>query len=339
MDTTGHTQMKTGIILANTGTPASPEPDAIEAYLKQFLMDPRILQMPRPVRHYLVYRHIVPKRKFSSSEKYRAIWRKKGSPLVLDQRLLAEKVQGLFNTQSDSVSVRIGMSYGSPSIKSVLEQFKAEGYERIVLLPLYPQSAFSPTQAVIDSFKQSLSEIEWEPETIVVDNYHDNQHYIQGIAEALKCAGYGQQEDDEIFFSMHSILLKDIDAGDTYVAQTKRSVELIASELGIPSDDITVGFQSVFGHRPEKWQGPLSLDILNEMRIVGGTNRIFFMCPGFSIDCLETLYDIPFEMCPALEGEGVLPDQAKRFIWVRCLGPSDEHARIIKDVLDAALKG
>lgn len=335
--------MRTGIILANTGTPAGPEPDQIESYLKQFLMDPRIRQLPKPLWRYLVYRHILPKRKFTSSERYKKIWREDGSPLVNDQQQLANLVQGLFEQEGrgvhseNPIEVTIGMSYGEPSLVKVLEDFRTRGFSRIVLLPTYPQSAFSPTQAVIDAFWLALKELDWQPQTTIVDNYHDNKLYIDAVARAIDASGYSYASGDRLMLSMHSIPLKDKKAGDTYVDQIQHSYALLAEKLSIPYDAITMSFQSVFGHSPEKWQGPQSLDVLSSWREEGFSGRVVFMCPGFAIDCLETLYDIPYEMCPAFCGEGVTPDQTNSFIWIKCLGPTAEHAAIMKDVIDNAL--
>lgn len=335
--------MKTGIILANTGTPAGPEPDQIEVYLRQFLMDPRICQMPRPIWKYLVYKHILPKRKFTSSERYKKIWRDDGSPLVNDQQALANLVQDLFNAEDrgaqaqNSFEVAIGMSYGQPSLEQVLESFRSRGVEHIVLLPTYPQSAYSPTQAVIDAFWRALKQLRWNPQTTVIDNYHNNPLYIAAVAEAIQQSGYSYASGDRLMLSMHSIPLKDKRAGDTYVEQIKESYALLARKLDIPENAISMTFQSVFGHSPEKWQGPLSLDVLSQWREEGFAGRVYFMCPGFAIDCLETLYDIPYEMCPAFSGEGITPENTDRFIWIKCLGPTQQHAAIMKDVLDKAL--
>ncbi|MBQ9069436.1 MAG: ferrochelatase [Eggerthellaceae bacterium] len=335
--------MKTGIILANTGSPEGPEPDQVEAYLRQFLMDPRICQLPRPLWKYVVFHHILPKRKYTSSERYKRIWRAEGSPLINDQEKRADKVQLLFDAQgrsrdsADPVDVRIGMSYGTPSLEEVLSTFKDNGYDRVVLLPTYPQSAFSPTQAVIDAYRRALDSLEYRPKSVVIDNYHDNAHYISAVADAIRDAGYRPEEGDRLMLSMHSIPLKDKRAGDTYVEQTTESFALIACELGIDRDDITMSFQSVFGHDPSKWQGPLSLDVLAQWREEGFDGRVVFMCPGFAIDCLETLYDIPYEMCPAFAGSENTPDKTDRFVWVKTLGPTDRHATIMKEVVDAAL--
>lgn len=344
--------MKTGVIVANTGSPSSTEPDDIESYLREFLLDDRICPMPKPVWKYVVYRHILPKRKHSSSKRYQFIWTPDGSPLIVNQRKVADKLQASFDSsfEKGSYLVRSAMSYGSPSMVDTLNELRESGCDRVVLLPLYPQSAYSPTLAVIDSFKRAKKKLGWDPASCIVDNYHDNPLYIKAIADSIRSAGFGGKEDDRLVLSFHAIPLKDEKNGDTYRAQIKESAALLAQDLGISADKITISFQSVFGHKEESWVSPLSIHVLPEWR--DQEFRVFFGCPGFAIDCLETLFDIPNEICPALEGEQALPTvtctetngdiQAAcntngRFNWIPSLNASDRHIEVLRDVLDRAI--
>lgn len=346
-----------GVILANTGSPSSPDPDDIEKYLSEFLMDERIRQLPKPVWKWLVTRKILPKRKYSSAERYRFIWQPDGSPLLVQSRALADKVQGLFDADrapsgtiesDEAVVVRSAMSYGSPSIAEVLTDFRNAGVDRVVLLPLYPQSAYSPTMAVVDSFWRAQDQIGWHPDSTVIDNYHDDAGYIAAIVGSIRNVGFDASAGDRLLLSLHAIPLKDEAAGDTYREQIAESVELIANGLGIDSDAITVAYQSVFGNDPSKWTAPLTRDVLAGWR--DGDFRVVFACPGFSVDCLETLYDVPHEMVTALEGEEAKPvvdhvgtdiqaacNTSGRFVWVSSLNASDEHAELIKAVVEARL--
>ena len=338
--------MKTGVIVANTGSPASPEPDDVEAYLREFLMDDRIRQLPRPIWRHLLYKRILPKRKFTSAARYRFIWSPEGSPLVVRQRQLCELVQAAFDAGAPAgdVVVRSAMSYGEPSITAVLQELRNLGCARVVLLPLYPQSAFSPTQAVIDAFRRAQNAIGWHPSTIVIDNYHDDPAYIRAIAGSIRAAGYDPSRDDHLVLSFHAIPLKDERAGDTYRTQVRHTAALVAAELGIAPDAVTVSYQSVFGPRKDLWVSPLTVDVLAGWR--DETFRVVFCCPGFAVDCLETLYDIPHDMVPALEGEAAAPtaqtvgqslqaacNTSGRFVWVPCLDATDEHARVIHGVI------
>ena len=342
-----------GIIIANTGSPAAPEPDAIEAYLREFLMDDRIRQLPKPFWKWLMNKHILPKRKFSAAKRYEFIWTAEGSPLIAGQERLARKVQRLFDEDpsigKEPISVCSAMSYGEPSILHALEELRDAGADQVILLPLYPQSAYSPTLAVVDAFDRALAALAWHPRTTVIDNYHDDAGYIAAFADAVRSVGFGAQPDDRLLLSFHAIPLKDEKAGDTYRAQIIRTTELIARELDISLGTITVAYQSVFGHDPSKWTAPLARDVLADWR--DGDFRVFFACPGFAVDCLETLCDIPFEMVPALEGEQAAPvveradgnvqracNTTGRFVWVPTLGDSDAHASVVKSVIVRNLK-
>ena len=337
-----------GIILANTGSPASPAPDDVERYLREFLMDDRIRQLPKPIWKQLLFRRILPKRKETSAERYRFIWTEEGSPLIAYARVLAEKVQALFDRDGKSVVVRSAMSYGSPALVDALRELRRVGADGVVLLPLYPQSAFSPTMAVVDAFWRAQEEVGWHPESIVIDNYHDDFGYVAAIAQSIRGVGFDSTSGDRLLLSFHAIPLKDEAAGDTYRSQIEETVRLLAKELGIDPDSVTVAYQSVFGPREDKWTGPLSRDVLAGWR--DRDFRVVFACPGFSIDCLETLYDIPHEMVPALEGDAAKPivgtvgsdvqaacNTSGRFVWVPTLNASDEHAALLKSVIENSL--
>lgn len=391
--------MKTGIIVANTGSPAAPTPDAVEAYLRAYLMDDRIRQLPRPLWRNLMHKHVLPKRKFTSAERYRSVWTPQGSPLEVNQQRLVDKVQAAYDqeegapqeatldsacdripgnaglqSQNDgdraldcnartgtdggagdalptdaprAVVVRSAMSYGSFSIEAALKDVRAAGCERIVLLPLYPQSAHSTTQAVIDAFFRARKRIGWNPPSCLIDNYHDNPLYIQTIADRVLASGFQPGGDARLMFSFHAIPLKDEKAGDTYRGQAERTAELVANALGMPASRITLAYQSVFGPKESAWVSPLAAHVLESWR--NADFPVFFCCPGFAVDCLETLYDIPNIMVPALEGDASRPracaadtggdiqaacNTTGRFTWVPCLNASDAAARLVKDVLD-----
>lgn len=370
--------MKTGVILANTGSPSSPEPEDVEAYLRQFLTDPYIRQLPERPWKLLVNHVILPKRRFASAERYSRIWRKDGSPLIADMQRLVDIVQRLYSLQhrahpdTDEVLVRSGMSYGQPALLDVLEELRFRGCERIVLLPLYPQSAFAPTKAVIRSFKEALKAMDWLPDVRIVEQYGTNPLYVKAIADSIRATGYDPAAGDRLLLSFHAIPLKDERAGDTYRSQVEESAGLVACELGVDRDAITVGYQSVFGPKESDWVSPLTRTILDEWR---GTfdGRVILACPGFAIDCLETIDDVVREFMArvefgvpaddidriAAEGDDQAAADAERlmqvekllgrgvhigsysiggrFVGVQSLGPTEEHARIIKDVLDRAL--
>lgn len=338
-----------GVLLANTGSPSSPEPDAVELYLREFLMDDRIRQLPKPVWKYLLHKHILPKRKEMSAERYRSIWTDEGSPLVANAQALAQKVQRLFDEGGGGVAVRSAMCYGPRSFAGALAELRQLGADEVVLLPLYPQSAYSSTMAVVDAFWRAQKNLGWHPASIVIDNYHDDPGYVSAIEHSIRNVGFDPASGDRLVLSFHAIPLKDEAAGDTYRTQIAKTVRLLAGRLGVDPSSITVAFQSVFGHRKDKWTAPLSRDVLEGWR--GEDFRVIFACPGFSIDCLETLYDVPHEMAPALEGEAARPvvdtadagvqaacNTSGRFVWAGALNASDEHATVLKSVIEERLR-
>lgn len=347
--------MKLGIILANTGSPSAPDPDSVEEYLTAFLTDPQICQLPRPLWKKLM-QAVLPKRKYSSSERYKFIWTEEGAPLVVDHRKLAALVQQdidaadsddtarLARFADEGTVVRTAMSYGEPSFEGVIDELREDGCTRIVLLPTYPQSAFCVTTAVVNRFKQAVDRSGWDVPYSVIDNYHDNPLYIKAIAESIAEAGYDHAAGDRLVLSLHAIPLKDEKNGDTYRSQANASAALIASRLGVPREDVTLSYQSVFGPKKDAWASPLTLDVLEGWH--DGSFRAVVCCMGFSTACLETLYDVPCEFVPALEGPQAKPvkdhfdgtvmntvNSNGRFVWVPSLGPTQRQARMLANVL------
>lgn len=334
--------MTRGIVIANTGSPSSPSPQDVEEYLRAYLMDPRIRQLPFFFWHLLVHNKILPKRKFIAAERYRSIWQEERSPLIENQDGLCRRVQELFDARGDSCIVRCAMSYGEPSIDTVLWNLKQAGCDHVTLLPLYPQSAYCITSSVIDVFLRALREIRWNVAYDIIESYHDNALYLDAVAERISSAGFGAHDDDRLLLSFHSIPLRDERAGDTYRQQVQTTTDTLCKRLGADPARIGVCYQSVFGNRPDAWASPLATDILSGLSTKG--ERVFFCCPGFAVDCLETLYDIPHEIAPALNGRYIpveLQDFStkngvgigERFVWVPCLGNTSEHAHAIENVL------
>ena len=334
--------MTRGIIIANTGSPASPSPQDVEEYLRAYLMDPRIRQLPFFFWHLLVHNRILPRRKFEAAERYRSIWSGEASPLVRNQESLCRRMQEIFDARGEDVLVRCAMSYGDPSIDTVLWNLRQARCDHLTLLPLYPQSAHCITSSVTDAFMRARREIGWDVAYDIVEHYHENAGYLDTVAARIGAAGFGEQSDDRLVLSFHSIPLRDERAGDTYRTQTSATAKALRAQLGVDPNRVTVCYQSVFGNRPDAWAGPLACDVLDRMR--GERGRVFFCCPGFAVDCLETLYDVPHEIAPALNGSYIPVELAdfekkagvaigERFVWVSCLGDTDEHAQVIASML------
>lgn len=336
-----------GVLLVNTGSPDELTVPAIKNYLERFLMDPRIRPMPRLPWSLILHRRILPTRPAALLEKYRTIWTPEGSPLIAAHRHLAEKLTARFDERCVPAAVRFAMSYSEPSIRSALDELAGAGCARVVVLPLYPQSAFSTTGAVTDAVRKAAKRVKPRIAIDIVENYHDDPCYLKAIARSVVDAGFEPDSTDRLVFSFHSIPLTDIEAGDTYELQIGASCLAIAEELGLDRRRWTIGYQSQFD-RDRTWLSPFTRQTLSTWAEQAIEDRLFIVCPNFAADGLETLYDI----------DGVLRDEylAQRrahdphargahapvnagladedaFTYVPCLNDSDTHVAVIEHVL------
>ncbi len=371
-----------GVIIASTGSPVAPEPEAVKEYLQRFLMDARVRQVPVVPWWFILHCAILPKRKFASAERYKRVWTPEGSPLESTQAKLASAIQDLFDTESvdekaanpanpanpandaaasvpadaagadaektkTHVLVRSASIYSEPSMEKVIAELKAAECARLVLVPLYPQSAYSCTLSVKDGFDCALKSSGWNVPVSFIDHYCEEPLYLDAIAQSVRDAGFGQSEADTLVMSYHSIPLKDERAGDTYRTQTQNTTRAVAQRLEVPADQVAIGleacagqnvrvahgYQCVFGGHPEAWLSPLSVDILSQWR--GSGRHVFFCCPGFAIDCLETLDDIPNEIAPLYVGDGTARAE---FTAIPCLNATDDNVKALYQVIQAKLK-
>lgn len=329
-----------GVIIANTGTPEEPTPPAVRAYLRRFLMDKRIVPMNRLLWWFILQVGILPKRGKVSAEKYKTIWTDEGSPFTIAHEKLASSLDEQFAQEGINAVVRCAMSYGAPLFRTVVHELKALGCTRLVVLPLYPQSALSTTGSVSDGIARALKKEHWDVPCDFIDNYHDNPLYARALAASIRHRGFDPDSDDKVLFSYHSIPLVDIEAGDTYELQTGASSLLVASELGLERTRWTIGYQSRFD-KDRDWLSPFTTEVLTRWA-EAHAGRVFFVCPGFSVDCLETLYDIEHELKPgyldkAREAGRVPSDD--EFVYVPCLDRTKAHVKVLADVLRPHVEG
>lgn len=329
-----HESSLAGVLLVNTGTPASPSPHDVRKYLGKFLMDKHIAPMNRLAWWFILHLCILPRRGVASGKKYEQIWTPEGSPFVLDHQVLAEALEARLESAGAEVMVRYAMSYSKPSIKHVMHEMKKAGCEHLVVLPLYPQSAYSTTLSVRDSVERARRKLRWRIPVDVIDNYAEHPSYIKALASSIRHAGFDPEAGDRLLFSYHSIPLVDIERGDTYELQTGSTSLHVADELGLARTSWTIAYQCRFD-KSRTWLSPFSKDVLARWAEVGG-GRAFVICPIFPIDCLETLYDVGGEFRSAyladLAKAGHESD-ASRFVYVPALGKSRAHVRVLADVV------
>jgi ferrochelatase len=279
-----------GILLVNLGTPDAPTTGAVRRYLAEFLSDPRVVEVPRPIWWLILNLYILRVRPAESAKAYQAIWTPNGSPLLLHSQALADALQQeLRSTLSEKVHVELGMSYGSPSLQGALEKLYEKGAQRIILLPLYPQYSGTTTASVFEAVIRLLSKRRWIPEFRFVNHYHDRADYIDAIAASVEQHWKHQGRGRRLLFSFHGLPRKLLLAGDPYYCHCQKTARLVAEKLGLADEDWAVSFQSRVGR--EEWLRPYTDELLESwgQENLGDIDAI---CPGFAADCLETLEEV-----------------------------------------------
>ena len=298
----------TGVLLINLGTPDAPSPDSVGRYLRQFLMDPFVIDVPAPLRWFLVNIMIVPRRKYQSAEAYQKVQMPEGSPLLVHTRALAHEVAQQLNSSGENYVVECGMRYGNPSIKSALASLKERGVSSIIVMPLYPQYAESSFETAVVETKRSARELGGEEMLTFLPPFYDEPEFINAWAERIR-AEINPETTDHLVFSFHGLPVrhlarlhpdycfkaKDCCAKVTsanqncYRAQCFATARAIAAQLQLHPDDYTVSFQSRLGRA--EWIGPNTVDILQGLA-GRGIKRVAVACPSFVSDCLETLEEM-----------------------------------------------
>lgn len=278
-------QTKTGILLANLGTPDAPTPAAVNRYLRQFLSDKRVVDTPRLLWWPLLRGVILPLRSPRVARLYQSVWMEEGSPLMVYSR----RQQQALAKRLPETPVALGMSYGSPSLESAVDELLAQNVDHIVVLPLYPQYSCSTVAAVWDELAHILKPKRYIPGLSFIRDYADDSDFIHALAESVRDSFAEHGEPDVLLLSYHGIPQRFADEGDDYPQRCRDTTKELVSALGISHDKVMMTFQSRFGREP--WLTPYTdqtLKMLGEK----GVKHIQVMCPGFSADCLETLEEI-----------------------------------------------
>jgi ferrochelatase len=289
---TGH-GAKPGVLLVNLGTPDAPTRWAVLRYLREFLSDPRVVQIPRVAWLPILYFLILPFRSGSSAKKYATIWRPDGSPLRIYLERQVQMLRGyLGQALKRPVPVAGGMRYGNPSIAKALQELRDQQCDRIVVLPLYPQYAGSTTGSTEDALAAALKRWRGHPPVEVVRDFHAHPAYVKAIARNVNDYWVKHGRPDRLMMSFHGLPQAVVDRGDPYEKQCLESARLIAAELGWNDARAITTFQSRFGKAA--WLQPYTAPTLAKLA-KEGVARVDVICPGFAADCLETLEEIAIE--------------------------------------------
>ncbi len=288
-----HFLPKVGILLINLGTPDAPTGKALRPYLKQFLSDRRVIEIPRAIWWFILNVIILNVRPSKSAEKYAQVWTEDGSPLLVHARNQTKLLAGFLTQRIASpFQVELGMSYGNPSVESAIQNLIKLQCDRILVFPLYPQYAASSTGSALDSVWRVLMKLRNVPAIRSIRHYHDHPAYINALANSVKDHWKINGKPEKLVISFHGVPRYTLDKGDPYHCECHKTARLLAEALNLGKEDYMVCFQSRFGKA--EWLQPYlasSLKELGKMKL----NRIDVLCPGFSSDCLETLEEIAIE--------------------------------------------
>jgi protoporphyrin/coproporphyrin ferrochelatase len=315
---------KTGVILANLGSPTAPTTKAVRKFLKDFLGDWRVVNIPRPVWWVILNCFVLPFRPKKSAHAYQAIWdAEKGSPLTFFTRQLAEKVAGRLRSQD--ITVDYAMRYGKPSIATRLRQFKEQGVNDVVILPLYPQYSSTTTASIYDDLIKELNGWRHLPSFGFISDYHDSDAYITAVAESITQAWQQQAKNELLVMSFHGLPEALTKMGDPYFYQCQKTAKLIADKLGLKDNEWKLVFQSRFGKA--EWLKPYCVQTLEELP-KQGIKSVDLVCPGFSVDCLETLEEIAMT-----NKEIFIESGGENYRYIPALNDSDAQVQLVIDLL------
>lgn len=308
-----------GAFVINLGTPDAPTRKPVARFLREFLSDPRVIDLPRYLWLPLLNLVIIPLRAGRSAAAYREIWFPEGSPLLVLTKRLSARLASLLEGVAQ---VETGMRYGEPSIRAGFERLKAAGVDEVVILPLYPQYSYTTTASIYDSIDESLAGLDWNPRVHRVEQYHEHPLWVKAVASDIRDFREKNGVPDVLVFSLHGIPERYVRQGDPYQEQCVASVQAIVKELGLDDSEWMLTYQSRVGREP--WLQPYTDKTLQELGS-SGTRHVQVVCPGFAVDCLETLEEIAMQNREFFEEAG-----GEKLEYIPALNDSEAHARVMQ---------
>lgn len=310
------TVAKTAVVLVNLGTPEAPTASAVRPYLKQFLSDPRVVEIPKAVWWFILHGIILPFRSRKSAEKYASIWTAEGSPLKVHTEKQAMLLRGYLGERGHQVQVVSAMRYGNPSLSQVLARLKIDGCDRILVLPAYPQYSGTTTASIFDAIFSHYRNVRNMPELRLIKHYHDHDGYIQALKKSVLGHWSMHGRPEKLIMSFHGLPKRTLMLGDPYHCECHKTARLLAVQLGLNAEQYMVTFQSRLGKA--EWLQPYTAPALKELA-KAGIKRVDVICPGFVGDCLETLEEIDIEA-----RHDFLTAGGKVFHYIPCLNESPD---------------
>lgn len=317
-----------GVLLLNLGTPTAPTAQAVRHYLREFLSDQRVVELPRFLWQMILRGIILPVRGRKSAHAYSSIWQDNGSPLLIGTQALTT---ALVKIMPKGVITRFAMTYGQPSVASVLQEMKQQGVQYLLVLPLYPQYASSSSGAALDQVWRVMLRQRVQMAVRSITSFHADNNYIQTLASHIQTYWQKHGRGQYLLLSYHGIPQAQHLAGDEYVEHCTTTTRLLVAELGLKESEYRQAFQSRFGYAP--WVTPSTQDLLVQLP-QAGISRLDIICPGFVTDCLETLEEIN------IRGKAdFLAHGGKQFQYIPCLNSEYEWVEVLAPLIRQHLHG
>ncbi|WP_417658164.1 ferrochelatase [Pseudidiomarina sp.] len=321
-----------GVLITNLGTPDAPETSALRRYLREFLSDPRVVEVPRLLWWLILNGVILRIRPRRSAAAYKTVWTERGSPLLFHTKDQQQALQAkLAERYGDDVVVKYAMRYGNPSIASGLQELFDAGARKLVVLPLYPQYSAATTGSTFDAISADFNKRRWLPDFRFVSHYHDHPAYIAAVAQSIKQFWETQGKPEKLILSYHGVPLRYLHEGDPYHCECHKTSRLIAEQLGLQKHEYITTFQSRFGR--EEWLQPYTDATLKALP-GQGIKRIQVVCPGFSSDCLETIEEIGEE-----NREYFMEAGGKDYAYIPALNAEPGHINVLAQIVQEQIHG
>ncbi len=322
----------TGVLLCNLGSPDAPTPEAVRRFLAEFLWDPRVIEMSRPLWWLILHGVILRIRPKRSARAYQSIWTEAGSPLTMISKRQTQALRLALEARIPGpVKVEMAMRYGEPSIATGLRNLQQANARRILILPLYPQYSATTSASIFDAVMNELKTWRWLPEMRYVNHYHDDNRFIQALANSILDSFKLEGRPQKLLFSFHGMPKRYFANGDPYFCECHKTARLTAERLGLEQDQWMVTFQSRFGR--EEWLKPYTDKTLEKLA-TEGVKKVALVCPAFSADCLETLEEIDVE-----NREIFLKAGGESFSYIPALNDRQDHIDALAELALRNMQG
>ena len=314
-----------GVMLVNLGTPESPTVSSVRKFLREFLSDSRVVELPSWIWFFILNGVILRFRPSRSLKAYQKVWTKDGSPLLVNTSKQTLALERELNQKGEAVHVRYAMRYGEPSIATVIDEMTSRGIGRIVVLPMYPQYSGSTIGSVFDEIGNVLKKRRFVPSIRFISGYSGDTTYIECLASSVRTHWQQHGKSERLVMSFHGLPQAYVDKGDPYENECRVDAQMLAQALELRDDEWSMCFQSRVGAAP--WLKPYTDDVLSELT-GSGIKSIDMMCPGFSADCLETLEEVNIGYRELFMEKG-----GKTFRYIPCLNDSPDHIGVLVSLI------